>query len=429
MTEPLELPQMRALRHSRIAIIGNGPGALATLVTFRAEGMPIDAFAVYGDQPMSLHRFSGYTHAIRQERMRSESSGHFFPSDYPGLALLDSVRHRSAMPMLRSLFDIYQPPLEDLLAHARRVAQRAGIAETLVCARIGRIGRDPRAWRPGFVLYDEAERPVGTARHVILALGHAGLRWPEALAPLLSNPRVVHAYQPKEYCTGETVAVLGGGMAAAHEWLAALRAGCHVVAVCRKPALLQPLNAPRCDFTAVGIRRYRRLEAAERHSYLDQLGIGSYPFRSDWEREFSKAEREGRWRRVAAAVLESDACADGINLLLSDGERLLVRQVVCATGFVSDAGAHPLVARLAGEYGARIERGRLRINDDFTIPLAGHRGARVGVVGSMARWALPTADTFAGMKYAARRLVGALDVPRRPVYRMMYSVRMALGNG
>src|SRR5689334_5351821 len=108
MTEPLELPQVRALRHSRIAIIGNGPSALATLVTLRAEGLPIDAFAIYGDQP-PLHQFSGHTHAIRQERMRSESSGHFFPSDYPGLALLDSLRHRSMMPLLRSLFDIYQP--------------------------------------------------------------------------------------------------------------------------------------------------------------------------------------------------------------------------------------------------------------------------------------------------------------------------------
>src|SRR5437879_1314341 len=121
MTEPLELPQMRALLHSRIAIIGNGPGALATLVTFRAEGLPIDAVAVYGDQPKPLHTFSGYTHAIRQERMRSESSGHFFPSDYPGLALLDSLRHRSPMPLLGSLFDNYQPALEDLLVHANLV--------------------------------------------------------------------------------------------------------------------------------------------------------------------------------------------------------------------------------------------------------------------------------------------------------------------
>ena len=427
MTEPLELPQMRALRHSRIAIIGNGPGALATLVTFRAEGLPIDALTVYGDQPKPLHKFSGYTHAIRQERMRSESSGHFFPSDYPGLALMDSLRQRSPMPLLRSLFDVYQPRLEDLLAHARTTAARVSLPQAFVCARIGRIGRDPRAWRPGFVLYNEAGRPVGTARHVILALGHAGLRWPEALAPLCSHPRVIHAYQPKEYRTGETVAVLGGGMAAAHEWLAALRAGCHVVAVCRKPALLQPLNAPRCDFTAVGIRPYRRLPAAERHAYLDQLGIGSYPYRSDWEREFGKAEREGRWRRVEAAVLDGEACADGVSLRLSNGECLPVQQAVCATGFVSEAGAHLLVARLAEEYGARIERGRLLINDDFTIPLDGHRGARVGVVGSLARWALPTADTFAGMKYAARRLIGALDVPRRPVYRAFYSMRMAVG--
>jgi hypothetical protein len=81
---------------------------------------------------------------------------------------------------------------------------------------------------------------------------------------------------------------------------------------------------------------------------------------------------------------------------------------------------------LTRDYGARIERGRLLINDDFTVPLSGHRGARVAVMGNLARWALPTADTFVGMKYVARRLLPALDVPRRPLRRVVYSVRMAL---
>src|SRR4029077_3158981 len=125
---------------------------------------------------------------------------------------------------------------------------------------------------------------------------------------------------------------------------------------------------------------------------------------------FERAERAGRWRQVEAAVLDAGACAEGLSLGLSRGERLLVQQVVSATGFVSDPLAHPLVARLAHDYGARTERGRLMLNDDFTIPLAGHRGARVGVVGNLARWALPTADTFVGMKYAARRLADAFDV-------------------
>jgi cation diffusion facilitator CzcD-associated flavoprotein CzcO len=427
MSDDRDPLNMQALRHSQIAIIGNGPAALATLVTFRAEGFPAEAIAVYSDQPDPLHNFSRYTHAIRQERMRSESSGHFFPSDFPGLALIDSLRHLSPVPLLRSLFDAYQPRLDDLLAHAHAMAKRAGLSRVFVQARIGRIGRDPRAWQPCFVLYDDEERPIGTAQHVVLALGHAGLRYPEPLALLRAHPRVAHAYQPKEYYTGDSVAVLGGGMAAAHEWLAALRAGCRVLAVCRGPARVQPLNAPRCDFTATGIRRYRRLEPVERHAYLDELGIGSYPYRSDWGRAFAKAEREGRWKRIEAAVLNASACADGIHLNLTCGERLDVRQVVCATGFVGDPLAHAVIARLAADYGARVERGRLQINDDFTLPLSGHRGAKVGVVGNLARWALPTADTFAGMKYAARRLADAFGLPRKPLDRTLFSLRMGIG--
>jgi hypothetical protein len=434
MTESQNLPSLRRLRRSRIAIVGSGASALVALVTFRAEGLAGDDLAIYGDQPAALHNIRSYTHAIKQDRMRSESSGHFFPSDFPGLALLESLRRRTLLPALRSLFDAYQPRLDDLLAHGDAVAHAVGMAEILTCVRVGRIARDPRDWRAGFVLFDESGRPLGAARHVLLALGHPALRWPDPLRdvrgePLSSkrgDPLVVHAYQPKTYRAGERVIILGGGMAAAHEWLAALRTGCHVTAISRRPPRRQPLNAPRCDFTAVGVSRYRRLDSAGRHAYLDKLSSGSFPWRPGWERELQEAQHQGRWRWLEAGVVAAQAGEDGLNVSLSTGERLSAQRMVCATGFISDVGSHPLLAHLMRDYQAPVERGRLIINDDFTLPLSGHTAARLAVIGTLARWALPTADTFAGMKYVARRLIRTLGVPRQPAHRLQYSLRLCL---
>src|SRR5438105_3987185 len=151
MTESQNLPTLRQLRRSHIAIVGGGASALVALVIFRAEGLAADEIAIFSDQAATLHNISSYTHAIQQERMRSESSGHFFPSDFPGLAVLESLRRHTPLPALRSLFDAYQPRLDDLLAHGDAVARAVGMAHVLSCARVGRIARDPRDWRAGYI--------------------------------------------------------------------------------------------------------------------------------------------------------------------------------------------------------------------------------------------------------------------------------------
>src|SRR6184192_4091803 len=168
------------LRHSHVAVVGNGVAALTTLSVFQAEGLQRGESVVYGDQTDPFANFRRYTRAIRQDRMRSESSGHFFPSDFPGLALLDSLRHRTPLPLLLSLFDQYQPRLADLLSHGDGIVRALQPLRPFVRTRIARVEwAEPRR----FVLYDGTGAAVGSAQHVLLALGHPGLRWPEALWP------------------------------------------------------------------------------------------------------------------------------------------------------------------------------------------------------------------------------------------------------
>ena len=407
-------------RHSHIAIVGHGVSALTARSVFHAEGISPDQIISYGDQADSFANFRRYTHAIQQDRMRSESNGHFFPTDFPGLALLDSLRNRTPLPLLLSLFDQYQPRLNDLLAHGAQIAHALEPAHVHVCARITRITSQPDR----FLLHDHAGNALGTAQHVILALGHPGLRWPEPLNAWRNNPRVTHAYQPKQYCAGETALVVGAGMAAAHEWLAALRAGSRVVALSRHPLRHQPLNAPRCNFTAAGLDAYRRLNPAERHAYLDRVAAGSHPWRAHWEWELTRARQQSCWRMIQAEVRAIEAHGAELIVRLSNGEALIVNRIVSATGFVSAMTAHTLIAQLVADYAAPVERGRLLITDDFSVPQIGNAQSRLAVIGNLARWALPVADTFMGMKYVARRLLRTLDIALQPPQRFKRSLQL-----
>jgi hypothetical protein len=414
---------MNHIEHNAtVAIVGYGISALVASSIFQAEGLSAQQIVIYGDQPDPFCNFRRYTSAIQQDRMRSESNGHFFPSDFPGLALLDSVRQRRPWPLLLSLFDAYNPRLSDVFAHGETTAR--ALTPSFVHARIGCITHERDEHASHFALHDEQGRAIGRAQHVLLALGHPALRWPDWLSAWRGDARVAHAYQPKQYRAGETVLVVGAGMAATHEWLAALNAGARVVAVSREPLRHQSLNAPRCDFTAVGLDPYRALDAPARHMYLDRLSRGTYPWRADWEWTLARARWQGQWRAAQAEVFVPAAHGEEFIVRLSTGESIIAHRIVAATGFVPNVRAHPLIAQLADEYELPVERGRLLVNDDFTLPQLGAPDARVAVIGNLARWALPVGDTFMGMKYVARRLVHTLQLPTSVTQRLWKSAAL-----
>ena len=262
-----------------------------------------------------------------------------------------------------------------------------------------------------FELFDEYGQPLGAARHLVLALGHAALAWPAPLAPWHNHPLVAHAYRSPVLRPGARVAVIGGGMAAAHLWIAAIQQGCQVVALHRRPLHRQALNAPRCAFSAAGIDAYRRLDPYARCAF-HAAPRGSFPWRLTWEPAYWWASRSdmfaGRQTEVVRVV--SSAGDTKLTLMLADGTVETVDQVICATGFRSSVRAHALIAQLADDYALPLIDDMLCIDDDFTLPALGGHGSVCGVIGVLARWALPIADTFAGMKYAARRLITALSL-------------------
>lgn len=207
---------------------------------------------------------------------------------------------------------------------------------------------------------------------------------------------------------GERLLVIGGGMAAVHAWIGALQAGAVVTALHRRPLRRQPLNAPRCRFGTAGIAAYQSLAPAQRRAF-HAARTSSFPWRWHWEWLLWRCRRAGSFVQVLgelAAVEVGDAQHEvPVRLQLLDQRSLRCDRLLCATGFEHNACAHDLIAQLVAMYELPMVDGMLCLTDDLQIPGLSRPGSTCTVVGALARWALPVADTFVGMKYAARRLV------------------------
>jgi hypothetical protein len=278
----------------------------------------------------------------------------------------------------------------------------------------GRVDRIVRVEEPEphFKLRDDVGSVLARARHVLLALGHARWAWPaavedgalrEALAGIL-----YHAYQPKPPDAG-SVLVIGSGLAAATEWMNALASGGHVVALRRKPSLLlQALSAPRCAFAGPWLDRYHSLDADSRLAALADISQGSFPRTWTAQRLLRRAEREGRLVMRIGDLSGLERTGDGravATVRAADGsvEQMEIDRVLAATGFSAAAAEYGVVRRAIEEYSLATRGGFLVLSDDCLVPALSREGSVLAVSGPLARWAFPAGDSFAGLKYAARR--------------------------
>ena len=360
------------------AIVGGGLGGLVAYATLRHVG--IDDVTVFGTDSDPAAVWRERAAAIRQRFMRSESNGHVAPASFPGLAVRAALRSGSPAPLLLSVADRYNPPVEDFLAHVAEVRERTRWDDALVRARVNRV----TAVDGGF---DVDGR--GVFRHVLIAPGHPGLARPEELA---ADPRAVHAYEPHEYA--DDVEVVGAGMAAATEWLNALDAGATVTSVRRREPERRPLNLPRTLFSRRGLAGFHRAPRVERIGLLRRYSTPSYPAGRRWDEPLERAAAEGRFQ--VAAKLNGAA------------------QVICATGFKRGFTHDPLLARLVDEHSLETAEDWIVLAPDSTVPALTDEARTLTLAGVPAQWAFPAADTLAGMKYAAHRFAArVLACPTR----------------
>jgi cation diffusion facilitator CzcD-associated flavoprotein CzcO len=350
-----------------VAVVGGGLGGLVAYATLRHVG--VDDVTVFGTDTDPAAVWRERAAAIRQRFMRSESDGHVAPASFPGLAVRAALRSGSPAPLLRSVADRYNPPVDDFLAHVAEVRERTAWDDALVRARVNRIS----AVDDGFDLDGR-----GIFRHVLIAPGHPGLTRPEEL---MGDPRAVHAYEPHEYA--DDVEVVGAGMAAATEWLNALAAGANVTSIRRREPERRPLNLPRTLFARRGLAAFHRAPQAERIGLLRRYSAPSYPPGRRWDEPLERAAAEGRFR-IAAALNGAP-------------------QVICATGFKRGFRHDALLARLVEEHRLETAEDWIVLAPDSTIPALTDESRTLALAGVPAQWAFPAADTLAGMKYAAHR--------------------------
>jgi hypothetical protein len=281
--------------------------------------------------------------------MRSESDGHLAATSFPGLAL----HELSWRSVVGTLTNTYRPSVELFLTHAADVRARSGWDASFVERRVAQV----RAVDGGFALDGD-----GPFAHVLLALGHPGLR---------RVPGTCHAYEPHEYAP--QVAVIGAGMAAATEWRNALAAGSEVVSVRRREPLRRSLNVPRELFSKRGLGSFHRLAPNARVAALHDLSRPSYPPGREWDVPV----------RVVPEV------PDGF-------------QAIAATGFRRGFREDMLLSDLVDAHGLETHDRYLALAPDSTIPALTDSRRTLSVAGVAGQWAFPAGDTIAGAKYAAR---------------------------
>lgn len=395
-----------------VAIVGAGVGGFLAYAALRYAGIAAQDITVFDDSPSFLHAWTSGTGAIQQRFMRSESEGHFFPTDFPGFALVDAISDASPIPLLQSVFNRYNPVLGAIVEHARALASHYQFESSVQPVRILRLCRQREA-DPHFTLYDAGHRVQCRARHVLLAPGHGSFAWPEACA----DPKVrasmdgllYHAYEPKPY-HGRTALVIGSGMSAATEWTNLLREGGRVFAVRRARDLVQRrLSAPRCSFGGPWLDRYHALDPADRSAFLTTARRGSFPETGTWKRVLRDAEVNGQLRPRVGEVTEMGPDTDGgaaVVLRHAGSERtdvVHVDMVIAATGFKTGWSEHEVLRNLVNDYGLQTVGEDLVLANDCSIPGLSLNSSVLTVSGPEARWAFPASDSFAGMKYAARR--------------------------
>jgi cation diffusion facilitator CzcD-associated flavoprotein CzcO len=347
----------------RVAIVGGGLAGFSGYQTLRRAFAP-DEIVVFDPDGDPAAAWSRRAQAIRQTHMRSESDGHCLPTSFPGLAVRESLRRGSPMPVLRSLAASYNPTVDDFLAHVEELRARSGWDASLRRARVERIDVEDE-----FFVVGGVEVP-----HVLVATGHPGLNVPDELR---GDPRVVHSYEPHDYAP--TVTVVGAGLAAATEWANALAAGSSVVSVRRREPARLPLNVPREWFSRRALTGYHGSAPEERAATLKRLLAPSIPPGPRWDDAMARV-------RVEPRVNGSD-------------------QVIAATGFRRGFQHNPLLRALVEEHGVETYQDWIVLDPDSTVPALTNERRTLALAGAAAQWAFPAADTLVGAKVAARGLL------------------------
>lgn len=370
-------------RAARVAIVGAGPQGLTTAVYLVAAGVDPADLVVIDPAGDWLAQWRQRFAALGIEHLRSPSVHHPHPDPYALSRFAaehrrtDELHHRYGLPSTALFHDFCD-----------RVIDERGLS--------GSVHRDSvvSLTATGEVGLASGEHLV--ADHVVWATNPAVASPVDGCVPVGSTEWA--ASSPY----GATVAVVGGGLTAAHLVARAVDAGVHVEWVSRRPVVEREFDTDPGWLGPLEMQGFARIaDRAERlQRVIEARGGGTVP---PWMMQrLRPAERSGQVCRRVGAVEVEDAGED--LRLLVDGRPLVADVVWDATGDRPCTSAAPPLDRLCDELAVARHGGRPELDPMLRLP-----GSVVHVAGRLAQLELgPTAGNLAGARRAAELVVGAV---------------------
>ncbi len=367
---------------ARVAIVGAGPQGLTVAVYLAAAGVdPADLVVIdpAGDWLVQWRRRFA---ALGIEHLRSPSVHHPHPDPY-ALANFaaeqrrtDELHHRYRLPSTALFHDFCDHVIAE---HGLSgLVSRDSVVSLTASGEVGRAsGQDLMA------------------DHVVWATNPAVVSALRRCAPTSPGDEMLPPQR------GATVAVVGGGLTAAHVVARAVDAGAHVEWVTRRPVVEREFDTDPGWLGPLEMQGFVRIaDRAERlQRVIDARGGGTVP---PWMMQrLRPAERSGQiCRRVGPVDVEVGASGD-IRLQV-DGRPLVADAVWDATGDHPCTSAAPPLERLCDELGITRHGGRPELDQMLRLP-----GSVVHVAGRLGQLELgPTAGNLAGARRAAELVVG-----------------------
>jgi cation diffusion facilitator CzcD-associated flavoprotein CzcO len=365
-------------------IVGAGPQGLTTAAHLVGAGVAANDITIVDPAGQWLAGWRAAMARLGIAHLRSPSVHHPHPDPY---ALADFARsarrshelhHRYGLPST-ALFDDF----------CRWVIDDAGLSDAVERGRVVEVDESGH-----LVLESGAELD---ADHVVWATD------PGARAAASTMPGVIdhwpEAAQPQ---AGATIAVVGGGLSAAHLVRAAVVAGAHVEWLVRRDPVVRDFDTDPGWLGPKEMSRFLALtDMTERlRAVIDARGGGSIPA---WILdEIARDEARGLvCRRVGLVEWAPDVHQPSVSVA---ARTVACDRVVLGLGTIPDVDADPALAALCRRTDTQIVGGRPVLDHALRVP-----GSVVHVVGRLAQLHLgPTAGNLSGARRGAAAVVGAV---------------------
>jgi thioredoxin reductase len=400
-------------------IVGGGPHGvhIATALLQQVPGVTTDNLRIVDDGPELLHAWKTRTRDVGMSHLRSSASNHLDVREDALRKYAEKTCGRDCCrPGKKSVFasDYMRPRLDLFNDHCDDVVARHG----LQAAHVRGVVSDIVPGAPSSLRVRRDDGLVDLrAENVVLALGGGAPAYPEWVCETAVSQGLIRHVFEKGSAGGNAVAIIGGGISAAHLALRHSRSGVKVHMVFRHDLREQSFD---CHQDWMMTR-----DASERTGFIPErqlafAGVESFDERRDIIRRerlagtmpasVSRGRNGLRYAIESGAVLHHKADVermvldgDGVALKLTTGE-IHVDRVLLATGFSKRPPGAGLVERM-------VRRGGLELcSCGYPAPDKYLRWGDVYVAGALAELELgPSARNIAGARLAAERIVeGAL---------------------